>query len=108
MRVTVTVYSDEAKTQTVTRTVNQYGLVDLTNLFTQAKKYVRFYKDENGNWYGALFNADRDLELTAFWEDCNAEVPAVFYVNATNFTEVKAVDAAADGWKAPEQAGYTN
>lgn len=108
MRVTVTVYSDEAKTQTVTRTVNQYGLVDLTNLFTQAKKYVRFYKDENGNWYGALFNADRDLELTAFWEDCNAEVPAVFYVNATNFTEVKVVDAAADGWKAPEQAGYTN
>lgn len=108
MRVTITVYSDEAKTQTVTRTVNQYGLVDLTNLFTQAKKYVRFYKDENGNWYGALFNADRDLELTAFWEDCNAEVPAVFYVNATNFTEVKAVDAAADGWKAPEQAGYTN
>lgn len=107
MRVTVTVYSDEAKTQTVTRTVNQYGLVDLTNLFTQAKKYVRFYKDENGNWYAALFNADRDLELTAFWEDCNAEVPAVFYVNATNFTEVKVVDAA-DGWKAPEQAGYTN
>ena len=32
----------------------------------------------------------------------------MFYVNATNFTEVKAVDAAADGWKAPEQAGYTN
>ena len=108
MRVTITVYSDEAKTQTVTRMVNQYGLVDLTNLFTQAKKYVRFYKDENSNWYGALFNADRDLELTAFWEDCNAEVPAVFYVNATNFTEVKVVDAAADGWKAPEQAGYTN
>ena len=38
MRVTITVYSDEAKTQTVTRTVNQYGLVDLANLFTPGKK----------------------------------------------------------------------
>ena len=107
-RVTITVYSDAEKTQTVTRTVNQYGLVDLTNLFTQANKYVRYYQAENGECYGALFNADRDLELTAVWEDCDAAVPAVFYVNGTNFTEAKVVDAAANGWKAPEQTGYTN
>ena len=85
----------------------KYSRIDLTSIFTQTKQYVKYYKDARERQYGPLLSVGSDLELTAVWEPCDAEVPVVFYVNGENFAEAKIADASKDGWTAPEQTGYT-
>ena len=107
--ITITVYKDAAKTEKRTLTVEKYTSLDLTSLFTQAKQYVKYYTDADGNMYKTTFMASRDLELTAVWEPCDAEVPVVFYMTqGAQFAEAKVVDAAQDGWTAPEQPDFTD
>lgn len=107
--ITITVYKDAAKTEKQILSVRKYTRVDLTNLFTQAKQYVKYYTDADGNMYETTFMASRDLELTAVWEPCDAEVPVVFYMTQSKqFAEAKVVDAAQDGWTAPEQSDFTD
>ena len=105
--ITVTIHKDEEKTETVTVVGKKYSRIDLTSIFTQTKQYVKYYKDARGRQYGPLLSVGSDLELTAVWEPCDAEVPVVFYVNGENFAEAKIADASKDGWTAPEQTGYT-
>ena len=105
--ITVTIHKDEEKTETVTVVGKKYSRIDLTSIFTQTKQYVKYYKDARGRRYGPLLSVGSDLELTAVWEPCDAEVPVVFYVNGENFAEAKIADASKDGWTAPEQTGYT-
>lgn len=105
--ITITIHNDEEKTETVTVVGKKYSRIDLTSIFTQTKQYVKYYKDARGRQYGPLLTVGSDLELTAVWEPCDAEVPVVFYVNGENFAEAKIADASKDGWTAPEQTGYT-
>lgn len=107
--LTITVYKDESKSEKRVLSARKNKLIDLTNLFTQTKQYITSYKDANGGRYQTILSASHDLELTAVWEPCDAEVPVVFYVMPSEkFAEAKVVDAARDGWTAPEQPDFTD
>lgn len=105
----ITVYKDESKSEKRVLSARKNKLIDLTNLFTQTKQYITSYEDANGGRYQTILSASHDLELTAVWEPCDAEVPVVFYVMPSEkFAEAKVVDAARDGWTAPEQPDFTD
>lgn len=107
--LTITVYKDESKSEKRVLSARKNKLIDLTNLFTQTKQYITSYADANGGRYQTILSASHDLELTAVWEPCDAEVPVVFYVMPSEkFAEAKVVDAARDGWTAPEQPDFTD
>ena len=90
-------------------TCERNGYLDLANAFTQSKKYITHYEDANGKWYSP-FLYYHNLEpgntvLTAFWADCEYEIPAVFYGNGGNWTDVAVYDGSKE-WTAPALVPY--
>ena len=90
-------------------TCERNGYLDLANAFTQSKKYITHYEDANGKWYSP-FLYYHNLEpgntvLTAFWADCEYEIPAVFYGNGGNWTDVTVYDGSKE-WTAPALVPY--
>lgn len=105
--VTITVYRDANKSDPQKFTVKKGTPVDLSNLFTEKNKYVAYYQDTNGGGYWVRVYPDHDMELTAVWEPCKPEYPAVFYTLGDDGTGDKIVDAAQEKWVVPAGENYT-
>lgn len=91
-------------TDDVTLTCEENSQLDLANAFTQSKKYVAYYQGDDGQTYSP-FLIYPDLKpgntvLTAVWDKCDYEIPAIFYGNLGDDRNVTVVDGSRE-WTAP-------